>query len=316
MRALVVYNSNPAAIAPDRERILTGLARKDLFTVVMEHFQTDTADWADVLLPATTQLEHWDIHKGYGHLYVMLNQPVIEPVGESLPNTEIFRRIAKQMGVTHPALDDSDETMIRQALKSDAPSMQGITFERLRDEGPQRLSVPSPHLPYPRGTRLPTPSGRIEIECESLSREGLDPLPLYIPPWESEERDPALAARYPLTLISPPAHSFLNSTFVNVDRLRRAEGSPVIEVHPEDAETRGLQNGIKAQIWNDRGRFTADVVVTDRVKRGVVSAPSVWWAKLTADGTNANQTTSQRLTDLGGGATFYDNLVEVGPAHA
>ena len=307
VKALVVYDSNPASIAPDRLKVLRGLRREDLFTVVLEHFQTDTADYADVLLPATTQLEHDDLHKAYGHLYAMYNRRAIEPLGEALPNAEIFRRIAAACGYDDPELRESDESIMRAIL---APA-RGITFDELRERGFMRLGVPSPHLPFARGATIDTPSGRIEIESERIAAFGIDPLPLYIPPYESEERAPELARRFPLALISPPAHSFLNSTFVNVVSLRRAAGKPTLEIHADDAAPRGIGGGERVTIFNDRGSFTAEAVVTDRVRPGVVCAPSVWWGKLTDDGSNANHTTSQAVTDIGAGATFYDNLVEV-----
>ena len=308
VKALVVYNSNPAAIAPDRENVLSGLRRDDLFTVVLEHFQTDTADFADVLLPATTQLEHEDVHKAYGHLYVMFNHRSIEPLGESLPNSEIFRRIAVRMGLAHPALRDSDEEMMRQVLRT-----MPFSLEQLRERSSIRLDVGKPHLPWKRGASVPTPSGKIEIASENAVKHGLDLVPEYVPPHESRERAPALAERFPLALISPPAHEFLNSTFVNVASLRRSAGKPTLEIHAENAEARGIAAGARVSIFNDRGAFSAEAVITDRVRPGVVSAPSVWWAKITEDGTNANHTTSQAVTDIGGGATFYDNLVEVAP---
>ena len=308
VKALVVYNSNPGSIAPDREKVLAGLRRDDLFTVVLEHFQTDTADYADVLLPATTQLEHEDLHKAYGHLYVMYNHRAIEPVGEALPNTEIFRRLAARMGLDFPELKESDETMMRQAL-----SNMPFTLEELRERNSIRLDVGTPHVPFRRGMHVPTPSGKIEIESQSAVANGLDLIPEYVPPHESEERNPELVRRYPLALISPPAHSFLNSTFVNVASLRRAAGKPILEIHADDARTRGIAEGMKVKIYNDRGTFTADAVITDRVRPGVVVAPSIWWAKFTGDHTNANHTTSQAVTDIGGGATFFDNLVEVRP---
>lgn len=308
VKAMVVYNSNPAAVAPDREKVLQGLRREDLFTVVLEHFQTDTADFADVLLPATTQLEHEDVHKAYGHTFMMFNARAIEPLGEALPNTEIFRRLSAAMGLDTPELQESDESMMRGVLK-DMP----FSYEDLVEKSYLRLDIDDPHLPYRTGQRLSTPSGRIEIASETAVAQGLDLLPEYVPPYESEERAPELVARLPLTLISPPAHSFLNSTFVNVASLRRAAGKPTLEIHAEDAEARGIAAGMRVSIFNDRGAFTAEAVITDRVRPGVVSAPSVWWAKLTDDHTNANHTTSQAITDIGGGATFYDNLVDVRP---
>ncbi|MBV8544893.1 MAG: molybdopterin oxidoreductase family protein, partial [Acidobacteria bacterium] len=314
VKALVVYNSNPGSIAPDRETVLRGLRRDDLFTVVLEHFQTDTADYADVLLPATTQLEHEDLHKAYGHLYVTYNRPSIPPLGEALPNSEIFRRIAAAMNLDHPELRETDEELMRAALTGTGDVMNGVTLEALREHGSVRLNVPSPHLPFRNGTKVPTPSGRIEIESHQIAALGLDPLPAYIAPYESEERAPELARRFPLALLSPPAHQFLNSSFANVASLRRAAGKPTLEIHADDAKARSIADGARVKIFNDRGTFTADAVVTDRVRPGVVSAQSVWWGKLTSDGANANQTTSQALTDIGRGATFYDNLVEVAPA--
>ncbi|HEX8253493.1 MAG TPA: molybdopterin oxidoreductase family protein [Thermoanaerobaculia bacterium] len=308
VKAIVVYNSNPAAVAPDRENVIAGFKRDDLFTVVLEHFQTDTADYADVLLPATTQLEHDDLHKAYGHTFVMYNAKSIEPLGESLPNSEIFRRIAAKMNLDFPELQESDEEMMRGILRA-----MPFTLEELREQSSIRLDIESPHRPFARGTRLPTPSGKIEIDSARAAEHGLDRLPEYVPPYESEERDPELVRRFPLALISPPAHSFLNSTFVNVASLRRAAGKPTLEIHEDDATSRGIAAGAMVTIYNDRGAFTAEAVITDRVRPGVVSAPSVWWPKLTPGRTNANHTTSQAVTDIGGGATFYDNQVEVQP---
>lgn len=313
VKALVVYNSNPAAVAPDRNTVLTGFAREDLFTVVLEHFQTDTADWADIVLPATTQLEHWDIHLSYGHHYLTLNRPSIAPLGEARPNSEIFRQLAARMGLTDPCFRDDDQTIIRQAIGSNSPKFRGITFEKLLEHGWMRLDVPTPYLPFAKGEFL-TPSGKCEFYSERLKEMGLDPVPTYIPPYESPERDAALVDRYPLTLISSPAHQFLNSTFVNIGALQRAAREPECIVHPVDAERRGIAPGARVAIHNDRGAFTAIARVEDSVKVGVVWAPSIWWGKLTADGANANQTTSQRETDMGHGPVFYDNQVEVGLA--
>ena len=311
VKALIVYNSNPASIAPDRQKVLRGFRRDDLFTVVIEHFQTDTADYADVLLPATTQLEHEDLHRAYGHLYVMYNRPAIAPLGEALPNSEIFRRLAAAMKLDSPELKASDEEMMRDALEGTNATINGITLEALRERGWMRLNIPSPHLPYRRGAKVPTPSGKIEISTDRASAFGVRRVPEYIAPYESEERDPQLAKSFPLALISPPAHSFLNSSFVNVASLRRAAGKPTLEIHADDAAPRGINAGERVTIFNKRGAFNAEAVISDRVRPGVVSAPSVWWGKLTEDGTNANETTSQALTDIGAGATFYDNLVEV-----
>jgi len=313
VRAMVVYNSNPGAVAPDRARVRAGLARDDLFLAVLEHFLTDTAMYADFVLPATTQLEHWDIHLAYGHFYVTLNQPSISPLGEALPNSEIFRRLAARMGFDEPIFRDSDEDLIRQALGSGHANLSGVTFEALRERGWMRLNLPTPYAPYAQGG-FPTPSGKCELRSERMAALGQDPLPAWVPPRESRESQPALAARYPLTLLSPPAHQFLNSTFVNVESLRRRAGAPTLRVHPDDAAPRGIREGMTVRCFNDRGGFRASAVVTAEVKRGVVQAPSVWWGRFTGDGMNANETTSSAVTDLGAGATFYDNLVEVAPA--
>ena len=313
VRALVVYNSNPAAVAPDRGTVLEGLARSDLFTVVLEHFQTDTADWADIVLPATTQLEHWDLHLSYGHHYVALNQPAIPPVGNSKPNSEIFRLLGARMGLDHPAMRDDDQTLIRQALDGGGPNLRGVTFDALLERGWMRLAVPRPYLPFAQGGFL-TPSGKCEFVSERLAAMGLDPVPTYTPPYESPERAPELAQRFPLTLISSPAHQFLNSTFVNIDPLRRGAREPELVIHPADAAPRAIVPGSRVLVHNDRGEFLAVARVEDGLREGTVWAPSIWWGKFAADGRNANHTTSQRETDLGHGPVFYDNLVEVTPA--
>ncbi|MGH7754506.1 MAG: molybdopterin-containing oxidoreductase family protein [Gemmatimonadales bacterium] len=310
IKALIVYNSNPGAVAPDRGRVRQGLKREDLFTVVLEHFRTDTADYADILLPATTQLEHWDIHFAYGHYYATLNQPAIPPLGEAKPNTEIFRLIAHRMGLTDSMFQDDDQELIRQALDSEHPNLAGVTFELLKEKGWARLNLPTPFAPFADGG-FGTPTGKCEFYSERIQTKGLDPVPTFIPPRESRESNPELAERYPLALISPPHHEFLNSTFVNINSLRAKAGEPTLRIHPDDARLRGISAAAPVRVFNDRGAFRACAVVTEDVRRGVVSAPSIWWGRLTADGANANETTSTALTDLGGGATFYDNLVDV-----
>jgi anaerobic selenocysteine-containing dehydrogenase len=300
-------------VAPDRNAVLRGLAREDLFTVVLEHFQTDTADWADVVLPATTQLEHWDLHLAYGHHYVSLNRPSIAPVGEAKPNSEIFRLLAARMGMTHEAMRDDDLTIIRQALASHSPALQGVTLEALLARGWMRLNLPTPYLPYAAGA-FPTPSGKCEFYSSRMADLGLDPLPDYIPPYESVERDPERVQRYPLTLISSPAHTFLNTTFANVTSLRRQAREPEVLLHPADAERRGISPGTMVTVHNDRGAFLAKARVEPSIREGVAWAPSIWWGKLAGDGANVNQTTSQRETDLGHGPVFYDNQVEVAQA--
>jgi anaerobic selenocysteine-containing dehydrogenase len=313
VQAFVVYNSNPAAVAPDLGQVRQGLLRDDLFTVVMEHFLTDTARYADWVLPATTQLEHWDIHSAYGHLYLTLNRPSIEPVGESLPNTEIFRRLAARMGLDDPELREDDVTLIRQALDSSHPWLEGITFERLMEDGWVRLNVPDDFRPYA-DPHPNTPTGKIQIVAPELEALGLDPLPTYIPPAESAEGNPWLAARFPLMLLSPPEHPFMNSTFVNVPPLARAAGDARLLLHPNEAAVRGIQADDRVRCWNDRGHFFGRAVVTEDVRPGVAVSYGVRWAMRSEDGLTVNDTTSQRVTDMGGGATFYDNAVEVEPA--
>jgi anaerobic selenocysteine-containing dehydrogenase len=310
VRAIYVYNSNPVAIAPDSRRVIAGFKREDLFTVVHEIFQTDTADYADILLPATTQLEHFDIHKAYGHLYMLINKPAIEPLGEAKPNSEVFRLLADRMGFTEDCFKDSDEEIARKAINYDHPRMRGMTFEELKERGWMRLSVPETFAPFAEGN-FPTPSGKCEFFSETLARQGVDPLPTYIPPRESARTAPELAKKYPLAIISPPAHNFLNSSFANLPTFVKAEKEPHLEIHPSDAAARNIKNGDRVRIFNDRGEFNLKARVSEKARPGVVVALSVWWKKLTSDGCNANDVTSQGLTDLGAGATFYDALVEV-----
>jgi len=313
VRGLYVYNSNPVAVAPDSSSVIAGFSRTDLFTVVHEIFQTDTADYADILLPATTQLEQFDLHKAYGHLYLLVNNPAIEPIGEAKPNSEVFRLIAARLGFDDPCLRDSDEEMARQALRSDHPWMPKVELEELKERGWVRLNVPERFAPFAEGNFL-TPSGKCEFYSSSLKVQGMDPLPTYIPPRESVATAPELAAKYPLAMLSPPAHNFLNSSFANLPSFIHAEKEPMLDMHPEDAAERGLSDGARVVIFNDRGSFGAKLRVTDKARRGVVVALSIWWKKLSPDGQNANNVTSQELTDLGAAATFYDVLVEVARA--
>ena len=310
VKALFVYNSNPAAVAPDQETVRRGLEREDLFVVVHEQMPTDTADYADVLLPATTALEHYDLHKAYGHLYVSLSPPAIAPVGEALSNTELFRRLAARMGLDHPCLRHSDEEMARQAFKWDHPFLRGITFERLEREGSVRLSVPDPFVPFAEGG-FPTPSGRCELRSETLGREGHDPVAGYVPPREGKTSAPQIAKRYPLAFISPPAHHFLNSTFSAQPVFLRREGDASVTIHPEDARPRGISEGSTVRVFNDRGSFLARARVSDAARPGVVVGLSIWWPKLCPGGRNANAVTSQETADMGGGATFFDALVDL-----
>lgn len=309
--ALFVYNSNPAAIAPDQDRVHEGLAREDLFVVVHEQFQTDTADFADILLPATTALEQFDIHKSYGHLYVSLSQPAIAPLGEAVPNTELFRRLASAMGLEDECLQDSDRKLAGQAFDWEHPRLRGIDLERLEREGYARLNLGAPHVPFAEGN-FPTPSGKCELLAASRAEaDGIDPLAGYVPPRESVGSAPELAERYPLAFISPPAHHFLNSTFSAQPTLMRRESEPVLTIHPEDAAARSIEAGRVVRIFNDRGSFRATARVSTDARPGVVVGLSIWWPKHCPGGRNGNAVTSQELADLGGGASFYDVLVEV-----
>jgi anaerobic selenocysteine-containing dehydrogenase len=298
IEAVVVYNSNPVAVAPDSSKVAAGFAREDLFTVVLEHFQTDTADYADYVLPATTQLEHWDIHTAYGHTDVMLNRPAIAPVGEARPNTAIFRELARRIGFDDTCFADDDEALCRQAFGD------RVDFEQLLAQGYASLQLPE--APFANGG-FPTPSGQCEFFSERLARQGLDGLPDHVPNHEAA----GTSSRYPLAMISPPARNFLNSSFVNLRSLRDIEGEPLLEIHPQDALARGIDSGAIVRVFNDRGEYRCKAQVCDRARPGVVNGLGIWWRKLGLDGTNVNELTSQKLTDIGRGPVFYDCLVEV-----
>ncbi|MBE0623890.1 MAG: molybdopterin oxidoreductase family protein [Burkholderiales bacterium] len=310
LRAIYVYNNNPVAVCPDSQKVIAGFRREDLFTVVHEIFLTDTTDYADIVLPATTQLEHYDVHKSYGHLYLLANTPAIAPLGEAKPNSEVFRLLAARMGYAEDCFKDSDEDICRQALASSNPRMAGIEWNSLKEQGWLRLQVPARFAPFAEGN-FPTPSGKCEFFSETAQRMGLDPLPAYTPPRESALSAPQLAQKYPLAFISPPARNFLNSSFANLAFALKEAGEPYLDVHPSDAAARGIAEGEQVRIHNGRGSFVAKARVSDRVRAGVVAAPSVWWKKLSPDGCNANEVTSQAIADMGGAATYYDCLVEV-----
>jgi anaerobic selenocysteine-containing dehydrogenase len=308
IEAVIVYNANPVAIAPDSSKVAQGFAREDLFTVVLEHFLTDSADYADIVLPATTQLEHVDAHLAYGHLYMMANNAAIAPLGESKPNTEIFRLLARRMGFTDAAFMETDDEMAAKAFNNKDARAVHFDWESLKRTGWSKLNMPA--APFAEGG-FPTPSGKCEFYSASMLADGLDPLPTYIPNYESVASNPGLAAKYPLAMISPPARNFLNSTFVNVQSLRATEGEPHLDIHPGDAAVRGIADKDMVRIFNDRGAFVARARVTPKARAGLVVGLSIWWKKLASDGKNANEVTSQRLTDMGRAPTFYDTLVQV-----
>ncbi len=298
IEALIVYNSNPVAVAPDSGKVVQGFAREDLFTVVLEHFQTDTADYADYILPATTQLEHWDIHTSYGHTDVLLNRPAVKPLGQAKTNTQIFRELATHMGFSEPCFADDDETLCRAAFGGQ------IDFDELLSTGFATLKLPD--APFANGN-FPTPSGQCEFFSQRLAAQGLDGLPDHVANYEVG----GPSSTFPLAMISPPARNFLNSTFVNVKSLRDMEGEPVLEMHADDAAQRGITSGAVVDVFNQRGSYKVVAKVSGRARPGVVNGLGIWWRKLGLAGTNVNQLTSQHLTDMGGGPVFYDCLVEV-----
>jgi anaerobic selenocysteine-containing dehydrogenase len=298
IEALIVYNSNPVAVAPESPKVVRGFAREDLFTVVLEHFQTDTADYADYILPATTQLEHWDVHSSYGHTDALLNRAAIAPLGEAKPNTQIFRELAQHMGYADPCFADDDLALCRMAYAN------AVDFDELLNKGFASLDLAQ--APFANGN-FPTPSGKCEFFSERLAARGLDGLPDHVPNHEAFNSSPL----YPLAMISPPARNFLNSTFVNVKSLRDIEGEPMLEMHAADAAARGIQNGDIVRVFNQRGAYRCRVEISRRARPGVVNGLGVWWRKLGLDGANVNQVTSQKLTDLGRAPTFYDCLVQV-----
>jgi len=296
--AVVVYNSNPVAVAPDSSQVARGFAREDLFTVVLEHFQTDTADYADYVLPATTQLEHWDIHTTYGHTDLLLNEPAIAPLGQSRSNAAIFRALAKGMGYTNACFEEDDLTLCKSALRG------RLDFAALARDG--FVPLPQADAPFAKGN-FPTPSGRCELWSERLADMGWDGLPDYLPNYESA----GSISTYPLAMISPPARNFMNSTFVNVKSLRDMEEKPSLEIHPQDAQAREITDGTLVRVFNDRGQYHCLAKVSNRARPGVVNGLGVWWRKLGARGTNVNELTNQKLTDLGRAPTFYDCAVQV-----
>ena len=305
--ALVVYNSNPAAIAPNQNLVLEGLRREDLFTVVLEHVLTDTALHADYVLPATTQVEHHDVHWSWGQTYLTINEPAIPPVGDALPNTEIFRRLAARMGFEDAAFRATDEEMVAAAL---TPLGEDRARE-LRERGWIRVDTADQVLPYADGGFL-TPSGKCELYSERLASVGMDPLPGFTPAPESPAGDPSLAARYPLALLTAKgAHHFLNSSYGNVDRALKAEKMPTLDLHPDDAAERGIGDGDAVRVFNDRGSIELPAKVGDKVRPGVVSMPSGWWASKTPSGSSANALTPDGISDLGRGGDFHSALVQV-----
>jgi len=321
VKAMFVYNSNPGAVAPNHNAVRRGLARPDLFTVVHDLFFNDTTDYADFVLPATTFLEHDDIQGAYGHYFVQRSNKAIDPLGESRPNIRLFGELAQQMGFTEPCFRDTEEQMIRQALsigldgRSKNKGMEHISLEDLEERGHIPLNFhlhpdEQPFMPYTEGV-LPTPSGKIEFYSEALNAAQQDGLPAYEPPAESRWSE--AAKRYPLELLGRKADNYMNSTFANLDGHRKMEARTTqrVEMHPDDARQRGILDGDRVRVWNDRGEIALYAMVDGAVPKGVVAA-RLDWAKLSESGVNINALTSERLTDIGAAPTFYSVLVEVG----
>ena len=302
VHALVVYNSNPGAIAPNQNAVMRGLKRDDLFTVVLEQFQTDSADYADILLPVTTFLEHTDLYFAYGHYYMQFARPVLPAPGECLSNVEIFRRLAGRMGFTDSCFAETEDDMVRGLLDTAHPFLQGITLEQLDREHSVKLKVSNagePWLPFAEGN-FGTASGKCEFRAESL---------VYEPPVESRRGDPALRALYPLEMISPKHQNSMNSTFGYQPELDRDTAGATL--HPDDAAPRGILTGDSVRVFNDRGSCVLRVKVAPEIAPGVICTPSTRWPKLAPERRNINALASERLTDLGGGPTFYSCLVQV-----
>ncbi len=330
IKSLMVYNSNPVVSAADQDKILAGLAREDLFTVVSEQFLTDTARYADLVLPATTQAEQFELMYSWGQFYFSINEPAIAPLGEAVANTELFRRLAATFGFNDAQFHRSDEEMAREAVDWDDPKMAGISFESLRETGFARLNLATPatYAPHAEGN-FATPSGKCEFRSsvaeggnmvfasfrqgseEFQPNEPLDPLPSYIPPQESAATAPELAQLYPLNILSPKAHAFINSTFANLPAQLHHAGEQLLMIHPEDAAARGIGEGSAVNVFNQRGAFAAVAKVSDDTMPGIVVAPMGYWLKGSRSGNTVNAVNSARYADMGRAPTFSDNLVEV-----
>ena len=330
IHGLMVYNSNPVVVCPDQAKLIEGLKREDLFTVVSEQFMTDTAEFADIVLPATTQLEHDDIMFSWGHLYITYNQQAIEPLGEAVPNTELFRRLAARMGFDDPVFRRSDDEMIAEAFDWSHPNMEGITVASLKAQGWQRLNVPpaDDYAPHAEGN-FRTPSGKTEFVASAaaggnfvvpLFRQGsndhqpgqpVDPLPHYIPPRESVRADPERAARFPLNLLTPKSHAYINSSYANHDHHRKVQKEPSVVIHPDDAAARGIADGVPVRVFNDRGEFTVQAKLDTAVQPGVVVSSLGGWRKHSLGGATLAAVNSTRFADLGNAPTFSDTLVDV-----
>ncbi len=319
VEALFVYNSNPAAVCPNHNQVIRGFERPDLFTVVHEQFFTDTTDYADIVLPATTFFEHKDLQASYGHYYLQTSDQAIAPLGECRSNVEVFRALAERMGFEEACFHESVDEMIDAALEAKNPWLEGIDRERLERESHVRLNFASrkdpgagtrtdqPFLPFAYGN-FRTPSGKAEFYSASLEAQGLDPVAAFTPPAES--RHGKQRASFPLELLARKSDNFLNSTFANLPSIEKMEEPGLLEMHAADAQSRGIAEGDAVRVFNERGEITLKVRVDGAVQPGVVSA-HLNWAKLSPGFRNINVLTSEKLTDMGNSATFYSVLVEV-----
>ena len=322
IESICIYNANPLVVAPEQDKVIKGLLREDLFTVVSEHFITDTARYADIVLPATTQMEQEEIMFSWGHFYLSYNNRAIKPQGECVTNTELFRRLAKAMGMDDPFFQRSDEQMIADSMDWANPALQGITIEDLKTKGFARLKLGTPdkYLPHAEG-KFPTPSGKVELKASMAAggnfvvpvfRQGsndhqdgspVDPLPGYV----EYEND----AKYPLNIISPKNHSFLNSGYANIARQLGHAGDQYVMIHPNDAQARKIVDGGTVEVFNDTGRFRALAKVTEDVMPGVLASPLGYWASTSISGSTVNAVNSARFADLGRAPTFSECRVEV-----
>ena len=308
VKALYVYGSNPAAICPNQTLVLAGLAREDLFTVVHEQVMTDTAHYADLVLPATTSMEHEDVYRSFGQLYVQLAEPVVAPVGEARSNWEVFGMLARALGVAQDHYARPPAAVIRELLARGDDALRGITYERLQAEGSVRLNLPRPYMPFAHGA--PTDSGRVEFYSQTLAARGLPPLPTWMPLREGPTEN-GVSGPYPLQCIVPPNRFFLNSSFSQSELLRRRQGTPTVMLAPADADARGIADGDRVRVESARGAAQFTARVTDATRAGVAVIEGIWWHRFHPGGQGVNVLTDDRTTDMGGGPALHSNLVEV-----
>lgn len=308
IKALFVYSSNPASIAPQSAKVIKGLEREDLFTVVHEVAFTDTTDYADYVLPAPSFIETGDLFGSYGQYYIQMSEPAIQPLGESIDNREMFVRLAAKMGLEDGPLSDSNETVIKDLLSNRGDEKESLSLKQLSDLKGHRIGPSRKENPFQNG--FFTPSGKIEFYSESMAQDGKDPLPSHIPLLEGSESK-HLIKKYPLQLILPPAHNFLNSSLGDVEKCINGEGKPCLLIHPEDAKLRRIKEGDLVRVFNSRGEIFRYAKLGNRTLRGVAVSEGAWWSKLSPGGKGVNQISSERLSDMGKGATFHSNLVQV-----